>query len=45
LDTPSGEYNHIPTKSTLFFPSTIKDGQITTNVNHGSIFLEDGGKL
>ena len=42
---PSGKYNHIPTKSSSFFPSAIKDGQITTNVNHGSIFLEDGGKL
>lgn len=45
LTQPSGRYKHIPTKSTLFFPSVIKDGQITTNVNHGSIFLEDGGKL
>ena len=45
LDTPSGRYKHVPTKSSLFFPSTIKDGQITTNVNHGSIFLEDGGKV
>ena len=44
LTQPSGEYN-IPTKSSLFFPSAIKDGQITTNVNHGSIFLEDGGKI
>lgn len=45
LTQPSGRYTHIPTKSTLFFPSAIKDGQITTNVNHGSIFLEEGGKL
>lgn len=45
LTQPSGRYMHIPTKSTLFFPSAIKDGQITTNVNHGSIFLEDGGKI
>lgn len=45
LTQPSGRYIHIPTKSTLFFPSAIKNGQITTNINHGSIFLEDGGKL
>jgi hypothetical protein len=45
LTQPSGRYTHIPTKSTSFFPSVIKDGQMTTNVNHGSIFLEDGGKI
>jgi hypothetical protein len=45
LTQPSGKYKHIPTKATLFYPSAIKDGQITTNINHGSIFLEDGGKI
>ena len=45
LTQPSGRYIHIPTKSSSFFPSVIKDGQITTNINHGSIFLEDGGKI
>ena len=45
LTKPSGTYQHIPTKSSLFYPSAIKDGQITTNINHGSIFLEEGGKI
>lgn len=44
LDVPSGQFN-IPTKSSLFFPSAIKNGQITTNVNHNSIFLESGGQI
>ena len=44
LDRVSGQYN-IPTKATSFYPSAIKNGQITTNINHGSIFLEEGGKI